>query len=163
MVDLTYCLTRWLFFDIPLLYYYITLINNFLSFSGDIYLFCISVSLSTVSQVFCGVFFGNFFRNFLTNQISSHSCCFYNCPFWRFFKCICGWLFSMIKNFWLHLLFKFFLILPYIMLNIIFPYIIFTNVFTHTFSKKQKFVTFYKYLILWVNWIASHFYILRFN
>ena len=60
MVDLVYCLTSLLFFDIPLLYLYINLnlsIIRCLS-SGDIYLsFGISVSLSTVSELFCGDFF----------------------------------------------------------------------------------------------------------
>ena len=59
MVDLVCCLTNLLFFDIQLLYYYINLnvsIICCISF-GDTYLsFDISVSLSTVSEVFCGDF-----------------------------------------------------------------------------------------------------------
>ena len=62
MVDLMYCLTNSLFFDIPLLYYYINLrslimsclfwryISSFLVFHYQIYIF--SVSISTVSELF---------------------------------------------------------------------------------------------------------------
>ena len=58
MVDLVYCLSSLLFFDIPLLYYYINLILSIifcLSF-GDIYLpLCIYLSCSfvTASKLFC--------------------------------------------------------------------------------------------------------------
>ena len=58
MVDLMYCLTNLLFFNIPLLYY----INPNSAiicclFSGDIYLtFGISHSFSSVSELSCEVF-----------------------------------------------------------------------------------------------------------
>ena len=63
MVDLMHCLANLLFFDIPLLYYYITeFINNYFFFSKDIYLsFGISISFSPVFEcnsfeVLCGDF-----------------------------------------------------------------------------------------------------------
>ena len=58
MVDLVYCQTNLLFFDIPLLYYYINLRSSiiFCFSSGDTYL-SLSISLSysfvTVSELFC--------------------------------------------------------------------------------------------------------------
>ena len=57
MVELVHCLTFLLFFDISLLYYYINLRSSiiFCLFSEDVYLSLgISVSLSIVSEVFCG-------------------------------------------------------------------------------------------------------------
>ena len=64
MVNLMYCLTIFLYFDVPLLYYYINHISLIIIylFSGDIYLsFGISISnlvffvlASTVSGLFCG-------------------------------------------------------------------------------------------------------------
>ena len=40
----------------------------------------------------------------------------------------------------------------------------FTNISTHTFSKRQKFIAFYKYFISCLNWwIVCHYYILYFN
>ena len=59
MVDLVYYLRSLLFFDIPLLYYYINLNSSIICglSSGDIYLtFAISVSLSVVSDLFSGDF-----------------------------------------------------------------------------------------------------------
>ena len=57
MVDLVYCPTNLLFFDIPVLYYYINL-NSYkiccLS-SGDIYL-SLGISLSLSTEVLCGDF-----------------------------------------------------------------------------------------------------------
>ena len=59
MVDLVHCLTISSSFDITLFYYYINL-NSFVGCSrssGDMSLsFGISVSLSTVSEVFCELF-----------------------------------------------------------------------------------------------------------
>ena len=63
MVDLVHCLTRLLFFDIPLLNYYINPVSSiiFCLFSGEIYLSLgISVSHSTVSEVFCREFIHTF-------------------------------------------------------------------------------------------------------
>ena len=56
MVELVYCLTFLLFFDISLLYYYINLRSStiFCLFSEDYPSLGISVSLSIVSEVFCG-------------------------------------------------------------------------------------------------------------
>ena len=70
MVDLMYCLTSLLFFDIQLIYYYINLRSSiiFCLFPGDIYLSfgiflsntIFSASLSTVSELLCGAVFDNF-------------------------------------------------------------------------------------------------------
>ena len=67
MVDLVYCATDLLFFDIPLLYYYINLRSSIDSclFSGDIYLssgnslsnLVFSASTVTASKLFCGEVF----------------------------------------------------------------------------------------------------------
>ena len=75
MVDLVYYLTNVLFFDIPLLYYYINLRSSitFCLSSGDIYLF-LDISLSclfvTVSESCCCELFettSNFSSNFIAN------------------------------------------------------------------------------------------------
>ena len=100
---LVYCLIRLLFFDILLLYYCINLNSSIIScFSTwDICLsFGFSVSLLTVSRMFilC-LIFCKFFNNFVANQITYCFCCLSNFFFWSIFKCICGWLFSMIKTF----------------------------------------------------------------
>ena len=65
MVDLVYCLTNLLFFDIPLIYYYINLRSSIISClsSGDIYLslaISLSYSLVTVSELFCSEVFDIF-------------------------------------------------------------------------------------------------------
>ena len=60
MVDLIYCLTIFLFFDTPLLYYYINLNLSIIIclFSGGIYpSFDISISVSSVFKAFCEDFF----------------------------------------------------------------------------------------------------------
>ena len=62
MVDLVYCLTSLLFFDIPL-YYYINVRSSiiFYLFCGDIYVCLgISVLLSTISELFCAQFLESF-------------------------------------------------------------------------------------------------------
>ena len=55
MVDLMHCLTNTLFFDIPLLYHYISLNSSIISclFSGDMYL-SFGVSDSSLASLFCG-------------------------------------------------------------------------------------------------------------
>ena len=58
MVDLVYSVTSLLFFDIPLLYYYINLrsLITFCIFSGDIYLsFGISLSILIFSASFVAI------------------------------------------------------------------------------------------------------------
>ena len=62
MVDLVYSLKNLLFFDIPLLQYYIDLRSSiiFYFFSGDIYLslgFSLSCSFLTLSELFCCKYF----------------------------------------------------------------------------------------------------------
>ena len=64
MVDLVYCLKNLLFFDIPLLYYFVTLrsliIGISLSFGISLSNPIFSVSLSTVPDSFCGELLDNF-------------------------------------------------------------------------------------------------------
>ena len=90
MVDLVYCLTNLLFFDIPLLYCYINLRSSiFLCLSaGDISFFryffimlicnCLWIILLWIFWNFC-----NSISNFIPNQITSCSCCFLNCFFFE--------------------------------------------------------------------------------
>ena len=65
MAELVYYLTNLLFFDIPLLYYYINLRSSVIlcPSSGDVYL-CLGISLScsfvTVSGLFCCEVFETF-------------------------------------------------------------------------------------------------------
>ena len=65
MVDFVYCLTNLLFFDIQLLYYYISFRSSIIFglSSGDIYLslgISLSYSFLTVSDLFCCEFFETF-------------------------------------------------------------------------------------------------------
>ena len=65
MLDLVYYLTILLFFDIPLLYYYISRRSSivFCLSIGDIYLslgFSLSCSFVTSSELFCGKVFETF-------------------------------------------------------------------------------------------------------
>ena len=97
-----------LFFDIPLLYYYINLGSLIISCisSGDIYL-SLSTSLSClfviVSKLFCGKFFKfsscNSISNFITNQDTNWFCCVFSYSF-----CL-----AWSRIFWLHLPLKFLL------------------------------------------------------
>ena len=125
-----YCLTNLLFFDIPLLYFYINPRSTiiFCLSSGDIYLsldISLLCSFVTVSELFCREFFWdfcNFISDFINNQITSCFCCFLNHSFWSSFECICCRLLSMIKRF------------CSVFTTKIFTYI-FTDIFTHIFSK----------------------------
>ena len=65
MVDLVYCLTNLLFFNIPISCYYVNLRSSmiFSSSSGDIYLpldISLSFSILTFSKLFCGKVFETF-------------------------------------------------------------------------------------------------------
>ena len=106
MVNMGYYLTNLLFFDIPLLYYYIRyqIINNFLSFFWRYMSFfrCFSIFfISNCKSYFLWISwnFCNFICNCITNKITSCFYCFLNYSFWSSFKCICYILFSMIKIF----------------------------------------------------------------
>ena len=103
MVNLVYCPTDLLCFDISLSYYFINLNLSLICslFSGDIYLSLgISVLLKTTSKKFlCFWRFCNFASIFIANQMTSCFCCFLNWSFWSSLKCICCRLFSMIKKF----------------------------------------------------------------
>ena len=113
-IDLLYFLTNLLlyyiifYFRVYLVIHY-KFINNLLYFcSGDKFL---SVGLSIFVFVFLFFFFEfyiscftwerwspyNFISNFITNQITSCSCCFLNCSFWRIFSA------DYCRGFWLHL------------------------------------------------------------
>ena len=86
MVDLVYYLTNSLFFDVPLLYYYINLrlLTYFCLPSGDTYLplgIYLSCSFVIVSELFCGELLETSISNFITNKIISSFCCFLNYSF----------------------------------------------------------------------------------
>ena len=134
MFDLMYRLTSLLFFDMPLLSYYIKcdcIILLMLSFfwrykSFYRYLYFTFNHFWSILWLF----FDNFINDFITNQIISCFCCFFNCSFWSSFKCICGWLFSIIG------------VSGYIYCLSLCLFV--TNVFAHIFSKRQKSITFFK-------------------
>ena len=118
-----------LFFDIPLLYYYINLSSSIISCisSGDIHL-SLTTSLSClfliVSELLCGKVFKfsscNSSSNFITNQDTSCFCCFFSLLV----------LFSVINNF-----------------LAVFTFEVFT----------EKSTAFYKYSISRLNWISCNF------
>ena len=144
MVDLAYCQTDLLFFDIPLLYYSIYLNSSIICrlSSGDLS-FGISVLLS---EQFCCELFETFvilWALFFASQCTSCLCYFLNCSFWSSFKCICCRSFTMIKK------------VSIAFCTQIFAYI-FTNAFIHIFSKRQKSVAFHKYSIFWFS-LITHF------
>ena len=65
MVDLVYCLQNVLFFDIPLLYYYINLRSSIILYlsSGDMYIslgISLLFSFLTISKLFCAEVFETF-------------------------------------------------------------------------------------------------------
>ena len=72
MVDLIYCLTNLLFFDIPLSYYYTNLNSPVICcfFSGDIFL-CFGISVPFSSVFKCNSFECNSFGGFETLVILS--------------------------------------------------------------------------------------------
>ena len=126
--------------------------------SGYIYLsFCIYVSLPSVSEVFL-VFFCNFISIFSPIKSSVASAVFWITRFEILFLKYCFFeavlsvtdCLAWSRIFWLNLLLKF---CTYVS----------TNDFIHVFIKRQKSLTFYKYLIPWLNWIASPFHILHFD
>ena len=108
MIDLVYCLTNFLFCDIPLLYYYINPWSSiiFCYSCEDIYL-SLGISLwclfEAVSKLLCSEVFEAFlipsWLDFIIYQITSWFCCFLNYSFWNSFKCICCKFDSMIKKF----------------------------------------------------------------
>ena len=136
MVDLVYCLTSLLLFDISLSYYYINLRSSkiFCLFPEDIYISLgISVSLSTAFEVFCGEFLEAYLTwNVIISQLPSCLCCFLNCFFIK-----TGLSASIVdglewsRSFWQHVLL--------------------------TFSLNSNMILNYKYLIYWLNWITHHF------
>ena len=124
-------------------------------FSGDICLsFGVSlwntvffISLSTVSERFCGELLDTFvilWAILLPSKSSGSSAVFWTASFGAALS-------STVIDFsaWLR---KFCLYLPLTF------YLNFTNIFSHIFIKRQKSVTFYKYSISRLNWITSHFY-----
>ena len=118
----------------------------------------ISVSLSTVSELFCSELletFVWFYQQFYSQSNHELFRLFLNCSSGSSFKCICSnfsctrssRLFSMIKKF--------------LVIFSGYNYLYFTNIFAHIFSQKQKFITYYKYSILlhtsiyWKLWIKG--------
>ena len=110
-----YCLKNVLFFDIPLLYYYINLRSSkiFCLSSRDIYL-CVCISLScsfvTVSELFCVDFFlssCNSVSNFITNQITRCLCCFWVTLFELVLSAPVADYLAWSRSFWLYLPLKF--------------------------------------------------------
>ena len=103
MIDLVYWPTNLLFFDIPILYYYISLRSSkifwrYIPFSRCFFIMLICNCLWIILLPF----FWNsvtLIAILLLAKSQVFSCCFLNCYFWSRFKCITGWLISMIKNF----------------------------------------------------------------
>ena len=146
MVDLVYCLTRLLSFDITLIP---RLSIIYCLSSGNIYLSLatsLSFSFVIVSELLCCVFYETF------EILPSFYCQFY-----------CNFIASAV--FWIALfgavadcLAKFLTVFT----TQIFTYI-FTNVFTYIFSKRQEFIVFHKNLVCRLNWYLVIFYILHPN
>ena len=140
---------------IILLYYYINLrsLTIFCLFFWDIYLsLSISVSLPTVSEVFCGEFLKTFvilLVIFLPIKLPVASAAFwinYSDAVLRTSKADClPWL----RSFWL-----------YLPLMFIF---IFTNIFAHILSKRKKSIALWKFFISRFNWITIEFFMLHFH
>ena len=151
MVDMVYYLTNLLFFDILLSYYCINLRSSiiFCLFSGDIHLsLCISLSCSfiTVSELIWFKFFQTFeILSTMSLPLKSRvaSTVFLIYSFRHSFRYICCRLFSMIKKFLA------------ISTAYAFTYI-FTKSYGHIFSKRQKFIAFYKYSSPKLNGISQH-------
>ena len=108
LVDWFWCNIRHLlFFDIPLLYYYINLRSSLTLciLSGDIYIYIFLRYYFLICNCFWIILlqsfwdFPNFICDFIANEFTSCFCWFLNSSFWRSFKCICSRLFSMIKRF----------------------------------------------------------------
>ena len=139
-----------MYFGIPLLYYYISLRSSlilpfFWRYISFFTYFCLIFNcLWSILWWVC-----KFISNSITIDITSCFCCLLNCFFWGSIKCICGYLFSMSNKFLATFIAYFF-------------YLYFYQDFACIFNKRLKPLTFYKYSISWLNWIASHFNILHF-
>ena len=145
MVHLVYYLTKLLFFDIPLLYYYINLTSsiNFCLFSGDIYLsFGISISKSCI---FCFTFncfwtilwwgfwdFSDFSEILLSTKSPVASAVFWIALFEVVLSASVVDFLAWLGCFWVLTCLSF--------------YLYFLYVFAHIFSKRQQSITFYKIL-----------------
>ena len=141
-----WCITNYSFL---IFHYYIIILINLRSaiiiclFSGDIYLI-FRISLSCSFRSISGLFYCNVFEVFVnlpshnlaipTNNQSNYQL-LQRFPEWLFFgssfKCLCCRLLSMIKKF------------PALFIAQVFTYI-FINGLAYTFSRSQKFITFYK-------------------
>ena len=121
MVGLVYCLKHLLYFDIPLMYYYINITSSmiFCLSSRGIYLsFLMSLSCSflTIYKLFCGKILAFFviLSVILLPIKSPVASAFFELLSWdRFkcirFKCIGGIIYYLVRSrsFWLYLLLKF--------------------------------------------------------
>ena len=123
-----------LFFDIVLLY------------------FCVNLTSLIIYCIFSGDIYLSLctFSSFVTVSelfCNEDSAVFWIVLFEAFFTCICNRLFSMINRF-----------------LAVFTTYFFTHIFTHISSKRQKSITFSKYSISMLNWIACRFlYMLYFD
>ena len=151
MVDLAYYLTSFLSFENSLLYYYVILWSSiiFCLCSGDVYLSLdISSSFVTVSE-YSVLKFSR--RLQLSQQIYCQSNHQLLLPCFKllFFEAVLSGsatdCLARSRSCWLYL--------PHT-----FSPKTFTNIFVHIFSKRQKPIIFYMYLISWLNWIARHFF-----
>ena len=114
-------------------HYIITLILDnqwfFFLFSGDIYL-SLYISFFRYMYLLRSIWdFCNFIRGFTTNQITNCFCYFWIALFELVSSASVANCLVWSTSFWLYL-----------------PYF-FTNVFAQIFSKRQKYIAFYKYLI----------------
>ena len=114
MVDLVYCLTNLLFFDIPLLYYYINLRSliilsffwRYISFFRYFFIMlicnCFWIILLWIFWIFC-----NPISNFITNQISCFCCFFWIAIFEAVLNASLAYCLAWSRWFWLYLLLRF--------------------------------------------------------
>ena len=142
-------------FIISLIFHYcaITLISDHQQFS--VFLLEILISILFIYNSFWIVLLWRFWDfcnftvvsyrviDFITNQITSCFCCFWITLFELVLSASVADCLAWSRSF----LAKF--------TSEVFTYI-FTNIFTYVFSKRQKSITFYKYLICRLNWIAHH-------
>ena len=140
-----WCLTDLLFFDTPLLYYYINLRSSiiFCLFSGDVDLssgIFLPCSFVTVSKLFCCGFFQTFvILAVILLPIKSpvSSAAFWIAVFEAVLNASVADCSAWSRSFY--------------MITQVFTYI-FTNIFTHIFNKRQKFMTKKFYNLLSLGW-----------
>ena len=131
MVDLVYCLTNLLFFDIQLLYYYkwCYIISNFLPlfwrYISFFWYFFIILIFDCLWIILLQIFlnFRDFISNFITNQITKCYCCFLNYSFEEVVSTSAADCLALSRSFWR-------------ITNTPGLYLPLTNIFTYTFIVK---------------------------